>query len=157
MSYFFDKDDPLIVSLRDFCSKLTREDLGLGEPIPAWNKGKKGQVPWNKGLKLGKMKPESIEKRRKTITGRKLSEEHKKKIGESNKISRLGIEPWNKGKKIDSTNYRKTKCLIQCPDGTIEQVESMKDFCVKHSLSRSNMSLVVNGKQGHHKGYKLIK
>ena len=127
MSWFFDKDDPFAVSLREFCVSLPDDKPDNCIQVGPWNKGKT------------------------------LTEEHKRLIGEAMKTSRLGIVPWNKGKKIDTSNYRKTRCTVMHPDGTLEYIESMKDFCIKHGLSTSNMCLVAKGKQSHHKGYKVIK
>lgn len=42
--------------------------------------------------------------------GRILSEEHKRKIGEANKISLRGNTPWNKGKKTNSVICICEKC-----------------------------------------------
>jgi len=57
---------------------------------------KKQSEYWT-SLKGKKQSPDIIEKRRKALIGRKVSEETKKKIGEKNKISLLGKIPWNKG------------------------------------------------------------
>jgi hypothetical protein len=103
MSWFFDKDDPFARSMREYCRTLPREippDSQLAR-IP-WNKGKTGlQTAWNKGKKMPKQSKETVEKRKALLTGRTLSDEHKRKIGEANSISKLGSIPWNKGKKIE--------------------------------------------------------
>ena len=102
MSWFFDKDDEFAISLKDFCSKLTDEKPKDATPGRiAWNKGKTGlQTAWNKSKKMSKQSKETVEKRRSLLTGRKLSDEHKRKIGEANSVSKLGSIPWNKGKKL---------------------------------------------------------
>jgi len=124
---------------------------------PPWNKGKKGlQTPWNKGLKTGPLS----EIHKKTISiklsGRSLSEINKKRIGKANAISRLGIIPWNKGKKQPETAKRMmlTHTIIH-PNGNIEDIMGMKEFCKKHNLQESAMSLVAQGKRKHHKGYRI--
>jgi group I intron endonuclease len=73
-------------------------------PIAGSNLGKKGQIPWNKGL-FGKDNPQAGKKRR-TYKERGIevwnkgkiniySEETRKNMGKSNK----GRKPWNKDKK----------------------------------------------------------
>lgn len=100
MSWFFDKDDPFALSLKDFCEKLSKDvpkDASLSR-IP-WNKGKTGlQTAWNKGKKIGNRSQQTKDKLSKSLSGRTLSEEHRRKIGEANAISKLGSIPWNKGK-----------------------------------------------------------
>jgi len=100
MNHHFDNDDPFVVELKAFVKTLEKEPCE-GSQVP-WNKGKKGvQKAWNRGIKTGPMKPEQRDKLSKSLTGRTLSEEHKKKIGAANAISKLGSIPWNKGKKKD--------------------------------------------------------
>lgn len=100
MNWFFDKDDPFAVNMREYCKQLSHdipEDAQLAR-IP-WNKGKTGmQTAWNKGKKMPSKSHETIQKLSKSLSGRTLSEEHKRKIGEANAISKLGSIPWNKGK-----------------------------------------------------------
>lgn len=100
MNWFFDKDDPFVISLKEYCEKLPKEvpgDASLAR-VP-WNKGKTGvQIAWNKGKKIGKQSQQTRDKLSKSLSGRTLSEEHKRKIGEANAISKLGSIPWNKGK-----------------------------------------------------------
>ncbi len=118
---------------------------------------RQGNETWNgKDIRGRKLSEEEKMLLSVSLTGRKLTEEHKRNIGKANKISRRGIVPWNKGRKIDTTNYRKTVCNVMHPDGTLEHVTCMKDFCESHGLSKSNMSLVARGIQSHHRGYKVI-
>lgn len=99
MNWFFDKDDDFVVSLNEFCKNLP-DEKPVNTKVKPWNKGKKGlQVAWNKGLKMPKESLETRERKSKSLTGRTLSEEHKRKIGEANAISKLGSIPWNKGKR----------------------------------------------------------
>jgi hypothetical protein len=142
---------------------ITREELiseNNLETISPWNKGKKGlQESWNKGKKgVQKMSVETKEKLRQINLGKKLSKEHKEKIGKSNSISRKGIEPWNKGKKL-SDNYCDTckkHYIVIHPDNSTEHVFGMKAFCQKYGLSRSAMSRISNNPEKNHKGYKVI-
>lgn len=101
MNYLFDTEDPFIIGLKNHVIKMSKElpDDIEQKAIP-WNKGKTGvQTAWNKGIKTGPMKTETKEKLKSSLKGRKLSEEHKRNIGKSNAISKLGSIPWNKGRK----------------------------------------------------------
>lgn len=62
-------------------SKETRKKL---------SEAHKGQIPWNKG-KTGVYSETTIKKISKTLTGRKLSAEHKRKISESYKKRKLEV------------------------------------------------------------------
>jgi hypothetical protein len=42
---------------------------------------------------------------------------------------------------------------INCPDGRVEIVESLTDFCKQNGLSQGNMTEVSNGKRKQHRGY----
>lgn len=111
---------------------------------------KKGQIPWNKGLKgvtkgywCGKKRSlETNEKIRQTITGRHLSEEHRrhisdgntgKKMSEEAKIkireSNKGKVSWSKGKSLSDKHKQniglgnKGRHRVYNPDGTYRMVK----------------------------------
>jgi group I intron endonuclease len=77
----------------------------------------KGQVPWCKG--------------------KHLSEETRKKIGQSSIGVPRAAQRW----------------MVTYPDGHIEEIFNMAVFCRQHGLNRGNMSTVAKGKVPHHKGY----
>ena len=43
------------------------------------------------------------------------------------------------------------------PDGHIEQIFHISDFCKKHNLHRQNVNLCLSGKQKSTKGFKFYK
>lgn len=61
------------------------------EAKEAISKSNKGKTAWNKGLK-GVLSDETIDKMRKSKKGKKLSEEHKRKIAEKSKDRKHSIE-----------------------------------------------------------------
>jgi len=85
--------------------------------------------------------------------GHKLTEEHKRKIGEANKIALLGNIPWNKGVKINK------KCLVCGKDFFVAPSGKKAKFCsykCKHTNQRTlkfsnetklKMSLAHSGKK----------
>ena len=136
------------IELKQSVNAYKNQQTILYEP---WNKGKTGlQVGWNKGLKLKPMSEEQKEKLRLANIGKVLTEEHKKKIGIKNSISRKGCTPWNKGKETEKTPISYS---ITFPDGRVETIFGMKEFCEKYNLSRALMSKVCTGKLKHHRGY----
>lgn len=103
--------------------------------------------------------------------GRKLSEEHKIKIGNVHRgvifsdERRTKISNKLKGNKnflgksftqetIDKLSEQKAKdWKIVSPDGTVVHVHNMRKFCVENNLSPSAISRVMNDLQKHHKGW----
>lgn len=75
--------------------------------------------------------------------GKKHTEEHKKKIGE-------GL----KGNKNNCGNTNRAKTYhVTFPDGHTETIHNITPFCEEHGLSRSCVSMMVNGKQKSHRGF----
>jgi hypothetical protein len=54
-------------------------------------------VPWNKNKKMKPLSQETKKKLSEINLGKTLSEDHKRKIGEANSISKKGKPTWNKG------------------------------------------------------------
>lgn len=112
---------------------------------------------------------QSREKMRKAKIGKKLSENHKKKIGESNKgrihsketRKKIAIALTNnknfKGHTFDDETLEKLSkaksknWTIKNPDGIVLKVYNMRKFCLENNLSPSAISLVLSGKVPHHK------
>jgi hypothetical protein len=134
------------------------EETPNNEP---WNKGKVGvQSAWNKGKKTGHLSKEHKSKLSEKNKGKTLSENHKKKIGEANKSSKIGAEPWNKGKKLPVEEkdkiHRKT-FFIKTPNGEIVKVTNMRKFCEDNNLIRTKMVSSCNEKLTQHRGFIILK
>lgn len=117
----------------------------------------KGDVPWNKGIRgQSTCSDDTKQKLRDINVGKNLTEEHKRKIGASNSISKKGCAAHNKGKQLShsqrSSINKKTFVVID-PNGKEIQITNMSLFCDENGLSKSIMSLLVNGKRANYKGY----
>lgn len=86
-----------------------------------------------------KRTPESIERSRQARIGSKRSDAAREKMSESAKARgpRL-LYVWT----------------ILSPDGTEHTTDNMAAFCLEHNLHKSSMTLVAQGKQEHHKGWR---
>lgn len=98
------------------------------EKISIANKGRKGQIPWNKGL-IGHLSPDVIKKlseaaknRPSPKKGRSNSTETRKRISESNK----GRVPWNKGKKATFEMRMKLSKAHLGKPGSTRGIKKMK-------------------------------
>jgi hypothetical protein len=128
---------------------------------------------------------EFIEKRIKNIRGRKLTEEHKKKIGDGNRGKKITEETrkklseshkgqkshW-KGKKFSDEHRRnigiKTKerqpqlyytYKITTPNNEVIITKNLKEYCnnSEYNLGYKCMIRVSNGQRNHHKHHKVEK
>jgi hypothetical protein len=100
-----------------------------------------------------------------------MSEESKKKIGDAvrrrlpKKMSeeqKIKISISLKGKKKPPRDsiYRKNignakakKYEVTFPDGHIESISNLRQFCTKHGLSQGHLHSTTNGKRNHHKSF----
>jgi len=92
-------------------------------------------------------------------TKRKLSESHKgKKMSDATKKK---LSELNRGKKPSDNTIRgsiehnqKTYTMIS-PEGEVITFTNMKLFCIKNNLSNSKLCLVASGKRRTHKGWTI--
>lgn len=47
--------------------------------------------------------------------------------------------------------------LVECPDGSVQEIKNMRKYCIENMLNPSAMSAVARGNRQHHKGYKCRK
>jgi group I intron endonuclease len=118
-----------------------------------------------------KRSPETIEKHRQAIKGKKQSAGHIAKraaavTGERNGCyGRIGENHPLYGK--STTDYQKQRTsetnaksyIITHPDGTVELITNLRRFALDHNVDPGNLSRVACGRIKHAKGYKaeLIK
>lgn len=124
-----------------------------------------GNIPYNKGIPMSN---EQKRKLSKINTGKKLSKETKRKIKE---IWRKNGHPWTGKKhsietkrKISETKKRQARSsdmpyrwVVISPEGNVQDVRNLTDFCGNHSLRSYSMYRVARGVRSHHKGWKCFK
>ena len=104
-----------------------------------------------------------------TVLGRAVSEATRKKVSESLKghptsaETRLKIGAKHKGtthtqgaRDKMSQSLAKHRYLVTHPDGTVEEVRSLRRFCDLHSLEQTCMRRVMVGIQKQHKGFTIV-
>jgi group I intron endonuclease len=101
--------------------------------------------------------------------GRKATKEQRRRLSEAHlgwkmpEEQRLRLSKFMKGKKLPALAYiNVAKALIKTyyflnPKNKPITIVNMANFCRKHNLSPSKMSLVATGQRHHHKGYRLNK
>ena len=96
-----------------------------------------------------------------------LFDEHKLKLDKDilsdndNKIYSLETTTWvedivNQEQRTLEYNFKNKKFAI-FPDGHIEQILHVTNFCKQHGLLRQNVNLCLSGKQKSTKGFKFYK
>ncbi len=111
------------------------------------------------------MSEETKQKISAALTGRKLSDSHRRQLSEAHKgkprpeSTNRKLSDLYKGRKLPPLAYAnalrataKTYLLIG-PDGEESQVTNMRAHCRNHNLSPFKMSEVVNGRRRAHKGW----
>lgn len=99
------------------------------------------------------------------LTGRPVSEETRKKIGDRHRgkiMSLAAVEAnriWHTGIKQSEENIAKrAKEFTFIKDGVIYSGKNLKRFALEHGLTRGSLIHVLAGRRPHHKGfYKYIK
>lgn len=126
--------------------ELARKILSSTKRSPQW----KQQISDSKRGKT--MSRDSIEKMRKTITGRKLSKEHRMNISKNTKG--FSKEAREASKLSLSKNW-----LITLPDGKQIKIFNLKDFCkeqkLNYSTAHNNSKQLYPIRSGKMKGYKF--
>lgn len=112
------------------CSEETRKKIGAKNAI-----SKKGCIPWNKGLKdYGRdriVSKETCEKISVALKGRKLTNEHRKKLS----LSHKGKPSNKKGKSLsDKTRIRISLSLGGSGDLTVHHIDYDKYNCNEQNL-----------------------
>jgi group I intron endonuclease len=109
---------------------------------------------------------ETIQKIINSKTGKKLTNDHCKKISDSHKginhtketkekisIRQIGKKNHNFGK-IGENNKRSLMYKITNPDGVINIVIGLNKYCIDNGLIKSHMTAISKGKRKTHLGYK---
>jgi group I intron endonuclease len=128
-------------------------------------------------------RPEVRKKISEALKGRKLSNEHLKKLCEMNKgktyeeiygikrakeirknhsIAKKGNKNIGQYKRTNETKekFRQSRAkflyTIKKPDGTIEETNSIRNFCKLNNLDKGSMFYHFKNNTNNHKGYKII-
>jgi group I intron endonuclease len=95
----------------------------------------------------GSFRQEVRDKVSRTLTGRKLSEDHKLAI------SKAGLgHAGSKG----ANNPKSKEWNVMFPDGHIEKIKGLRAFCREYLLNEKLMRRTARGESSHHKHFKLI-
>jgi group I intron endonuclease len=115
-----------------------------------------------------KQSKSSIEKRRKKLIGRPLSEEHKQKLSKAHKEKVLSRETVDKmiayrtGRKLTksckekiSQSHSKNTYELKKEDGTILVIKNLAKFCRDNNFSQSYFSRILRGERKTYKGWTI--
>jgi group I intron endonuclease len=115
-----------------------------------------------------KQSKSSIEKRRKKLIGRPLSEEHKQKLSKAHKGKVLSRETVDKmiayrtGRKLTksckekiSQSHSKNTYELKKEDGTILVIKNLAKFCRDNNFSQSYFSRILRGERKTYKGWTI--
>lgn len=108
---------------------------------------------------------ETKQKMSETHKGVPKSEDHRRKIGDKSrgrshsketkeKLRKHNLQPEVLKKNIES---KQKEWIVVTPEGKIEEIINLSDYCEEHGLSRSKMYEVAAGRANHHKHYKCKK
>lgn len=113
------------------------------ETIIKMSKSAKGRIPWNKGVP---MKEELKESHRLKNVGRKLSNEHKSKIGSKAVIS---------SNCYNAMKIKNSKKIIDNSTGII--YKSITDLCKKLALKRTTINAKLSGQTNNNTFFEYYK
>ena len=152
------------IPLHALLHKLLWEKHGHWQDEIAW-KAISGQIPNAKinneirkkrmiGNQLWKDRRHKEESKQKMgpKRGTKFTKKHKQKLSEArrNRVTKDSTR-----EKLSQPRYNKRlKYEITFPNGTIEKVNGLSDFCKQHNLTESNLRKTLNGERMHHRNYK---
>ncbi len=162
-----DSSDNLIrvnISMHAFLHKCLYEEYGNWQDEIAW-KALSGQITNAEinneirkkrmiGNKIWKNRKHSDESKKKMgpAKGTKFTKEHKKKLSDARKKR---ITKQSTKEKLSKPRYnRRKKYQITYPDGQIEVVFGLKDFCIRNGLTESNLRKTITGDRQHHRNFK---
>jgi group I intron endonuclease len=147
-----------------FISEYKSTDMNFGYNLTNGGEGTPGFIPTD----------EARESMRQAKLGKKLSSDHKRKIGESGKGRVFTSETKTKisqklkgnknfeGKSFSPevirhlSNLKAKTWNVITPDGDIITITNLRKYCIENDLSPSAMSRVMNGQQAHHKNYRAV-
>ena len=96
-----------------------------------------------------------------SMSGRTLTEEHKKNLSESKKGKnnpQYGKRPWNLNKKYSNPKISKSNSKklwrFYNPDGKLYEFYNLTNFCKKENLHQGCMREVSVGNRSHHKKWR---
>lgn len=143
-------------------SRSVEEKQEIMKKIHQQNRGKPLSVGHKKKLSAklsGKKKSEETKSKiRQTHLGKKLSDEHREKL----RLSHLGIFPTETTRKKLSQSHKGKKAKIYntkliSPSGKIyTTITNLTEFATKHSLEKSCLCYLLQGKRKSHKGWKIL-
>jgi len=118
-------------------------------------KAQANKPPNRKGSKLT---PEQLQKWSKVKMGRKFSEEHKRKIGESRKGKKRSEFSTEWRANISKAQSKTYNIKLLAPDGTVHgPIIGLKAFAEAHGLISSNLGMLIQGKISQTKGWTLVR
>lgn len=117
-----------------------------------------------------KQSKSSIEKRRKKLLGKPLSEEHKKKLSKAHSGKVLSKETIDKmiayrtGRNLSesckekiSQSHSKNTYELKRPDGQILIIRNLSKFCKENNLHQSAFVGIMKGERKHHRNWTIRK